>query len=60
MKTQQLLLETRNGQHLPSKNQVAKEPVKTVSKSLQKSSQLTVEDLLGLSWILFEESEAVE
>ena len=60
MKTQQLLLLTRNGQHLPSKNQVAEEPVKTVSKSLHQSSQLTVDDLLGLSWILFEESDTVE
>ena len=48
-----------NWQHSPSKTQVASNPVKAVSKSLQqtKSSVLTNEDLIGLSWILFEERQ---
>ncbi len=54
MKSQRLLLTTRNRQHLPLKNQVSEIPVKTVSKS-QQSSKLTADDLLGLSWTLFDE-----
>jgi len=46
-----------NWQHSPSEIQVARTPVKAVSKSLQqtKSSVFSIEDLMGLSWILFEE-----
>ncbi|MGI9566508.1 MAG: hypothetical protein ACR2LL_05785 [Nitrosopumilus sp.] len=47
-----------NGQHLPSKIQVARDPVRKVSKSLQQTTyrkKLTTNDLLGLSWMLFEE-----
>jgi len=46
-----------NWQHSPSEIQVARTPVKAVSKSLQqtKPSVFSVEDLMGLSWILFEE-----
>jgi len=48
---------THNWQHSPSKTQVASNPVKAVSKSLQqtKPSTLTAKDLMGLSWVLFEE-----
>ncbi len=42
-------------QHLPSKNQVAKESEKKVSSLLQSEVPLTWEDLQGLSWTLFEE-----
>ena len=46
-----------NWQHSPSEIQVARTPVKAVSKPLQqtKSQAFTNEDLMGLSWILFEE-----
>lgn len=46
-----------NWQHSPSETQVASNPVKAVSKSLQQAKSLvfTNEDLMGLSWILFEE-----
>ncbi len=45
--------------HSPSKTQVSKTPVKEVQMSLDESSdsQLTATDLLGLSWVLFEEDE---
>jgi hypothetical protein len=48
---------SHNWQHSPSEIQVARTPVKAVSKSLQqtKPSVFSVEDLMGLSWILFEE-----
>lgn len=48
---------THNWQHSPSETQVASNPVKAVSKSLQQTKSLvfTNEDLMGLSWILFEE-----
>ena len=48
-----------NWQHSPSETQVASHPVKAVSKSLQqtKSIKFSVEDLMGLSWVLFEEKE---
>jgi len=48
---------THNWQHSPSKTQVASNPVKAVSKSLQqtKLSIFSMEDLMGLSWVLFEE-----
>ena len=56
MKTQQTLLLTKDGQHLPFGNQAARDPVRKVSKSLQeKTSKYTVQDLLGLSWTLFKE-----
>ena len=44
-------------QHSPSETQVASNPVKAVSKSLQHTEPITfsVEDLMGLSWVLFEE-----
>lgn len=45
-------------QHEPSKNLVEGLPVKEVSKSFQNqasgSSAYTAEDLIGLSWVLFE------
>jgi len=46
-----------NWQHSPSEIQVASNPVKAVSKPLQqtKPSTFSIEDLMGLSWILFEE-----
>jgi len=49
----------QNWQHSPSKTQVAIKPVKAVSKSLRqtKSPILTNEDLMGISWILFEEKD---
>jgi hypothetical protein len=40
-------------QHTLETTQVPREPVKEVSELLQKS-QYTVEDLMGLSWVLFE------
>ena len=43
-------------QHSPTKNQVANKPAKEMSKFLQKK-QYTAEDLIGLSWMLFEESQ---
>jgi len=48
---------THNWQHSPSKTQVASNPVKAVSKSLHKAkiSALASDDLMGLSWVLFEE-----
>jgi len=46
-----------NWQHSPSKTQVARIPVKAVSKPLQQSRTITKEDLMGLSWIMFEESD---
>jgi len=46
-----------NWQHSPSKTQVARTPVKAVSKHLQQSQTITKEDLMGLSWIMFEESD---
>jgi len=46
-----------NWQHSPSKTQVARAPVKAVSKSLRQSQTITNEDLMGLSWIMFEESD---
>ena len=47
------------GQHLPAKMQVAETPVKKVEMSLNVSyeSQYTAQDLLGLSWVLFEETD---
>jgi len=36
------------------KNQVSKEPAKEVLNPLQKN-QYTAEDLMGLSWLFFEE-----
>ena len=42
------------GQHSPSKIQVVSNPVKEMSKFLQKN-QYTVVDLMGLSWAMFEE-----
>lgn len=46
------------GQHEPTKNLVEGLPVKEVLKSFQNqasgSSAYTAEDLMGLSWILFE------
>jgi hypothetical protein len=47
----------RNWQHSPSKTQVARTPVKAVSKYLQQSQTLTHEDLMGLSWMLSEEGD---
>ena len=48
-----------NGQHLPSEIQAARDPVKKVSNSLHQpiSKKLTANDLLGLSWVLFEEDD---
>ncbi len=48
-----------NWQHSPSKTQVASNPVKAVSKPLQQTKPITfsVEDLMGPSWVLFEEKE---
>jgi hypothetical protein len=46
-----------NWQHSPSKTQVARTPVKAVSKLLQQSRTITNEDLMGLSWIMFEERD---
>jgi hypothetical protein len=48
-----------NWQHSPSETQVTSNPVKAVSKSLQQTKQdvFSIEDLMGLSWILFEESD---
>ena len=46
------------GQHEPTKNLVKDLPVKEVSKSFQNQASVsrtyTAEDLMGLSWILFE------
>jgi len=42
-------------QHSLAKKQVPREPAKEVSNLLQKN-QYTAEDLMGLSWMLFEES----
>ena len=46
-----------NWQHSPSEIQVASTPVKAVSKPLQQTKQFefSIEDLMGLSWVLFEE-----
>ena len=46
-----------NWQHSPSETQVASNPVKAVSKPLQQTKPPTFsfEDLMGLSWVLFEE-----
>lgn len=55
-----------NGEHLPSKIQVPRDPVRKVSKSLQHNSlsqaepsptktRLSSTDILGLSWVLFED-----
>jgi len=46
-----------NWQHSPSKTQVARTPVKAVSKPLRQSQTITNEDLMGLSWIMFEERD---
>jgi len=48
-----------NWQHSPSEIQVARTSVIAVSKSLQqtKTQTFTNEDLMGLSWILFEERD---
>jgi len=46
-----------NWQHSPSKTQVARTPVKAVSKSLLQSQTITNEDFMGLSWIMFEEGD---
>ncbi len=42
-------------QHTLAKVQVARKPAKEVSKLLQKN-QYTAEDMMGLSWVLFEEN----
>ena len=46
------------GQHEPTKNLVEGLPVKEVSKSFQNqeddSRVYTAEDLMGLSWVLFD------
>ena len=42
-------------QHSLLNNQVKKEPVKGVSNLLLKSQSMSLDDLRGLSWILFEE-----
>jgi hypothetical protein len=41
-------------QHSLAKKQVLREPAKKVSNLLSKK-QYTAEDLMGLSWVLFEE-----
>ena len=41
-------------QHSLETTQVAREPVKEVPKLLQKN-QYTAEDMMGLSWMLFED-----
>jgi len=48
-----------NWQHSPSKTQVASIPEKAVPKSLlqPKTSTFSSEDLMGLSWTLFEERD---
>jgi len=48
----QITIQTQ--QHLLAKNQVSKEPTKEVLNSFQKN-QYTAEDLMGLSWLFFEE-----
>jgi len=56
MKIPQTILVSKDRQHLPLEIQVSSYPVKTVSKaSQQDTSKYTAEDLLGLSWLLFEE-----
>jgi len=44
---------TQKQQHMLETTQASREPVKKVSKLLQKN-QYTIEDLMGLSWVLFE------
>ena len=48
-------------QHSLSTNRVAKEPVKEVPKFSQQQipvpTRVTAEDLMGLSWTLFEDEE---
>ncbi|BDQ30553.1 MULTISPECIES: hypothetical protein [Nitrosopumilus] len=48
---------THNWQHSPTEIQVASSPVKAVSKSLHhaKTPTFSTEDLMGLTWTLFEE-----
>ncbi len=41
-------------QHSLAKIQVARKPAKEMSKLLQKN-QYSAEDMMGLSWVLFEE-----
>ena len=43
-------------QHSLGKSQVLREPVKKVSNLLQKN-HYTAQDLMGLSWMLFEDSD---
>jgi len=43
-------------QHLLEKNQVIGEPVKNSVNALSKR-KYTAEDLMGLSWVLFEERQ---
>lgn len=44
----------QNPQHSLVTNQAPREPVKEVSKLLQ-NNQYNAEDMMGLSWMLFEE-----
>ena len=46
-------------QHSPPKTQVTSNPEKAVSKALKQTESLsfTNKDLMGLSWILFEERD---
>ena len=48
-----------NGQRLSLESQVEENPVKKVSNSSHQTTpkKLTANDLLGLSWVLFEEKE---
>ena len=50
---------TQTWQHLPLEMQTSKMSAKEVQKSLKQSkhSEYTAEDLMGLSWVLFEEKE---
>ena len=48
----QITIQTQ--QHLLAKSQVSKEPAKEVLNLLQ-TNQYTAEDLMGLSWVFFEE-----
>jgi len=46
----------QNQQHLLETNQVPREPVRNSVNTLRKT-KYTAQDLMGLSWVLFEERE---
>lgn len=51
----QTFQQNKTGYYVPSEIQVVRNSVKKVSKQVQETKSISVNDLRGLSWIMFEE-----